>query len=88
MQVPDVSGIIERLIGFLEYGDEEIISETLVQMKDLLRRYPDMCEVCIPSISTLVQNQLSRADARSALVWILGQHGEMIQVILLIHQVH
>lgn len=37
-----------------------------------------MCEVCIPSISTIVQNQLSKPDARSALAWILGQHGEMI----------
>jgi len=79
LAVPDVSGIIERLIGFLEYGDQEIIAETLVQMKDLLRRYPDMCEVCIPAISSIVQNQLNRPDARCALVWILGHHGEMIQ---------
>eukprot|EP00210_Caulerpa_lentillifera_P003030 g2892.t1 len=78
LAVPDVSGIIERLIGFLEYGEQEIISETLVQMKDLLRRFPDMCEVCIPSISAIVQNPLSKPDARSALAWILGQHGEMI----------
>lgn len=79
LKVPDMSGIVERLIGFLDYGDQEIISETIVQMKDLLRRYPDVSEVCIPSISSIVQNQLLRPDARSSLVWILGQHGEMIQ---------
>lgn len=33
-----MSGIIERLINFLESGDMDIVSETLVQMKDLLRR--------------------------------------------------
>ena len=64
----------------MDYGDQEIIAETLVQMKDLLRRYPDMCEVCLPSISTIIQNQLNRPDARCALVWILGEHGERIQV--------
>lgn len=38
-QVPEVSGIVERLINFLESGDMDIVSETLVQMKDLLRRF-------------------------------------------------
>ena len=41
-QVPDVSGLLERLLGFLETGTEHIMCEALVQMKDLLRRHPDL----------------------------------------------
>ena len=44
-QVPDVSGIIERLLLFLDSGSEALTAEALVQMKDLLRRYPDMAQV-------------------------------------------
>ena len=45
LQVPDVSGIIERLLLFLDSGSEALTAEALVQMKDLLRRYPDVAQV-------------------------------------------
>lgn len=44
-QVPDASGVVERLLLFLDSGCEEVVAEALVQMKNLLRRYPDMAEV-------------------------------------------
>eukprot|EP00967_Tisochrysis_lutea_P156745 scaffold316493_cov18-Tisochrysis_lutea.AAC.1 len=43
--VPDMGGIVERLLLFLDSHCEDVVAETLVQMKDLLRRYPDMAEV-------------------------------------------
>jgi len=30
---------------FLDSSSEDVVAEALVQMKDLLRRYPDMAEV-------------------------------------------
>ena len=46
LSVPDVGGIIERLLTFLDVGGpEHLIAEALVQMKDLLRRYPDLALV-------------------------------------------
>jgi hypothetical protein len=45
LQVADVNGIVERLLLFLESGYDHIVAETLVQLKDLLRRYPDLGEV-------------------------------------------
>jgi hypothetical protein len=45
VQVADVNGIVERLLLFLESGYDHIVAETLVQLKDLLRRYPDLGEV-------------------------------------------
>lgn len=53
LKVPDVAGIVERLLGYLEVGKEHITAETLIQMKDLLRRYPDIAEVCIASLGAI-----------------------------------
>ncbi len=53
LKVPGVAGIVERLLGFLEVGKEHITAETLIQMKDLLRRYPDISEVCISSLGAI-----------------------------------
>jgi hypothetical protein len=50
LQVPEVPGIVERLLVFLESNCEEVMAEALVQMKDLLRRYPDMAEVVVAQV--------------------------------------
>lgn len=41
----DVNGLVERLLMFLESGYDHIVAETLIQLRDLLRRYPDLGEV-------------------------------------------
>lgn len=41
-QVSDVNGVVERLLLFLDSSYSHIVAETLVQLKDLLRRYPDL----------------------------------------------
>jgi hypothetical protein len=43
--VSDVNGLVERLLMFLESGHDHIVAETLIQLRDLLRRYPDLGEV-------------------------------------------
>jgi hypothetical protein len=45
LQVSDVNGVVERLLVFLESSYSHIVAETLVQLKDLLRRYPDLGQV-------------------------------------------
>jgi len=40
-----VNGLVERLLMFLESGYDHIVAETLIQLRDLLRRYPDLGEV-------------------------------------------
>jgi hypothetical protein len=45
VQVSDVNGLVERLLMFLESGYDHIVAETLIQLRDLLRRYPDLGEV-------------------------------------------
>lgn len=50
LQVPNVQGIIERLLLFLESGCDAVVSEALIAMKDLLRRYPDVAEVVVAQV--------------------------------------
>ncbi len=52
-QVQDVSGLLDRLLGFLELGKDCVTAETLIQMKDLLRRYPDIADVAIASVAAI-----------------------------------
>ncbi len=52
-QVQDVTGLLDRLLGFLELGKASVTAETLIQMKDLLRRYPHVAEVAIASVATI-----------------------------------
>lgn len=40
-----MNGIVERLLLFLESGYDHIVAEALIQLKDLLRRYPDLGDV-------------------------------------------
>ena len=49
----DTAGIVERLLGFLDVGKAHVTAEALTQIKDVLRRYPEIAEVCITSISAI-----------------------------------
>lgn len=53
MQVQDVGGIVERLLGFLEVGKPFVTAEAVTQIADLLRRFPELAEVCISSVSLI-----------------------------------
>ena len=44
---------MERLLGFLEVGKPHVTAETMIQIKDLLRRYPDIAAACISSIAAV-----------------------------------
>lgn len=49
----DVDGIVERLLGFLDTGKAYVTAEAVIQIKDLLRRYPAIAEACLASISSI-----------------------------------
>ena len=52
-QVQDVGGIVERLLGFLETGRDFVTAEAVIQLKDLLRRYPAIAEASLSSVSNI-----------------------------------
>lgn len=87
-QVPHVSGIVERLLIFLESHCEAVVSEALVCMKDLLRRFPEMAEVVVAQVMAAVTQgtgnilpaTTAEPQAKAALLWIMGQFGQHIPV--------
>ena len=48
-----MGGIVERLLGFLETGRDFVTAEAVIQLKDLLRRYPAIAEASLSSVSSI-----------------------------------
>ncbi|GIL71417.1 hypothetical protein Vretimale_2716 [Volvox reticuliferus] len=79
LAVSDSGGIVERLLMFLDGGSEHLIAEALVQLKDVLRRYPDVAHVCVGGLGDLaVHANITEPAARAAFMWILGQFGGLV----------
>jgi hypothetical protein len=64
-QVQDVDGIVERLLGFLETGKSYVTDEAVIQIKDLLRRYPTIAEACLASVSSIAPEVANQAPKES-----------------------
>ena len=56
------------------------MSETLVALKDVLRRYPDVANVCVEQLGEINTAGITEPAARAAYVWMLGQFGQVMQV--------
>mmetsp|Transcript_24163 Transcript_24163/g.62817 ORF Transcript_24163/g.62817 Transcript_24163/m.62817 type:complete len:701 (+) Transcript_24163:309-2411(+) len=79
LEVPDVPGICDRLLSFLDVSKPAVAAETLVIIKDLLRRYPERADECISAVSGISPADISEPQARAAFIWLLGEHGKGIQ---------
>jgi hypothetical protein len=53
IQVADVEGIVERLLGFLDMGRACVTAEAIIHISDLLRRQPILADACISSVSNI-----------------------------------
>ena len=72
----DISGIVDRLLQFLDHGTDYVTAETLVAIKDLLRRHPRWANDCIVAVSGIELDAISEPSARAALVFIYGEYGQ------------
>ncbi|KAI3438927.1 hypothetical protein D9Q98_001341 [Chlorella vulgaris] len=79
LKVPDVNGIIDRLLLFLGYEKDFVTAETLVQMTDVLRRYPDAAAACVDSVAAIPEETVVEPGARAAYLWVVGEYGAQIQ---------
>ena len=67
---------LSHLLEFLETGVVHIISETMIVLKDILRKYNDLefCKIYLPSI-TRHWTTIEDPEALSSFVWLLGEYG-------------
>lgn len=68
---------IQALLGLIETKVTYVVQEAVIVTKDIFRRYPGKYEGIIP---TLCENldALDEPEAKSSMVWILGQFANII----------
>ncbi|KAL8256295.1 hypothetical protein R6Q59_031362 [Mikania micrantha] len=75
----DVNAIVDRLLQFLEMEKDYVTAETLVLVKDLLRKYPQWSHDCIAVIGNISSNNVQEPKAKAALIWMLGEYAQDMQ---------
>lgn len=79
LQQYDVNAIVDRLLQFLEMEKDYVTAETLVLVKDLLRKYPQWSHDCIAVIGNISSNNVQEPKAKAALIWMLGEYAQDMQ---------
>ncbi|BBN14125.1 AP-4 complex subunit beta-1 [Marchantia polymorpha subsp. ruderalis] len=74
LQQYDVNAIVDRLLQFLEMEKDYVTAETLVLVKDLLRKYPQWSHDCIAVVGNVSSKSVTEPKAKAALVWMLGEY--------------
>ncbi|KAH8833792.1 adaptin N terminal region-domain-containing protein [Flagelloscypha sp. PMI_526] len=68
---------IKVLLELLETKVSYVVQETVIVAKDIFRRYPGVYEGIIPKLCENLDS-LDEAEAKAAMVWILGQFADKI----------
>ncbi|KAL9253488.1 Beta-adaptin-like protein [Drosera capensis] len=76
LQQYDVNAIVDRLLQFLEMEKDYVTAETLVLIKDLLRKYPQWSHDCIAVVGNISSNNVQEPKAKAALIWMLGEYAQ------------
>ncbi|CAM8913307.1 unnamed protein product [Rhodiola kirilowii] len=76
LQQYDVNAIVDRLLQFLEMEKDYVTAETLVLVKDLLRKYPQWSQDCIAVVGNISTQNVQEPRAKSALIWMLGEYSD------------
>ncbi|KAM0944429.1 putative clathrin/coatomer adaptor, adaptin-like, armadillo-like helical, TBP domain superfamily [Dioscorea sansibarensis] len=76
LQQYDVNAIVDRLLQFLEMDKDYVTAETLVLVKDLLRKYPQWSHDCIAVVGNISSKNVQEPKAKSALIWMLGEYSQ------------
>ncbi|PIA65013.1 hypothetical protein AQUCO_00100466v1 [Aquilegia coerulea] len=76
LQQYDVNAIVDRLLQFLEMEKDYVTAETLVLVKDLLRKYPQWSHDCIAVVGNISSKNVQEPKAKAALIWMLGEYSQ------------
>jgi AP-4 complex subunit beta-1 len=63
-----VDEAIEHLLGFLDLNIEYVSGESIVALRDLLRRYPERSEEVVPNLANFLKGVDYEAEGKSAVV--------------------
>jgi hypothetical protein len=69
------------LRNFLSLRISYVTTETVIVLKDILRKYRGFIDDFIPFFSKIALDQITEVEGKCAYVWILGEFGEDIDEI-------
>lgn len=74
---PAADNCIKTLLGLIETKVTYVVPEAIIVIKDVFRRYPGKYEGIIPTLCEHL-DALDEPEAKSAMIWIVGQHADKI----------
>lgn len=75
----DINGVVDRLLQFLEMETDYVTAETLVLVKDLLRKYPEWSQDCLAVVGT-VSGQVRPVTSAGRVYQVDCQHCSLRQL--------
>lgn len=70
--------VAAQLRNFLSLRISYVTTETVIVLKDILRKYRNFIDDFIPFFSKISLDQIIEVEGKCAYAWILGEFGEMI----------
>lgn len=71
--------VASQLRNFLSLKIIYVVDETMIVLKDILRKYPQLVSEFEPFFIVEFVNAITERQSKAAFVWILGQFGDQIQ---------
>ena len=68
---------VKTLLDLIETKVSYVVQEAVVVIRDIFRKYPNQYEEVIDPLCKNLDN-LDEPDARSSMIWIIGEYGERI----------
>lgn len=79
VRLPKMSKTVAaQLRNFLSLRINYVTTETIIVLKDVLRKYRSFIDDFVPFISKVSVDSITEVEGKTALVWILGDFGELI----------
>jgi len=70
--------VASQLRNFLSLRINYVTTETIIVLKDILRKYRSFIDDFIPFVSKIQPDSIVELEGKAALVWILGEFGDQI----------
>jgi len=68
---------VQMLLALIDSKVNYVVQESIIVMKDIIRRYPNQFEHTVPILCDALST-LDQPDAKAALIWMIGEYANRI----------
>lgn len=69
---------VAALVDLLRTGVDYVVQESVIVLRDILRRYPDERFTSVLSVLCEQQEALDEPDAKASLIWMVGEYADRV----------